>query len=235
MNVLALDTSAKACSVALCQDDKLLAQHFLNSGLTHSVTLMPLVEAVLSQCELTLAQIDLLAIAGGPGSFTGLRIGMSTLKGLAWAREIPCVSCSSLASMAWQLAHMEEAVVVPVMDARRDQVYTSQFLVKQGIPQRLCPDTAISIQELSEILDKIPGKKILLGDGAKLCHSRLEHCTLAPGHLLFPTAWGVAQEATRECQQSPGDLLPSYHRLSQAERERAEKMGNSGITGTSNT
>ncbi|MFI3252890.1 MAG: tRNA (adenosine(37)-N6)-threonylcarbamoyltransferase complex dimerization subunit type 1 TsaB [Eubacteriales bacterium] len=223
--VLALESSANACSVALCEGENLLAQYFLNSGLTHSKTLLPLIIDVLSKSEVTLQEIDCLAVAVGPGSFTGLRIGLATIKGLSMSGDIPCIPCSTLASMAWQLSHLEGYTLVPVMDARRNQVYTSLFLVEEGVPKRLCPDKAISIAELSEELKHIKTKKILLGDGADLCYGQLEDILIAPPHLRLQMAWGVAQESFRQKENalSGENLLPEYHRLSQAERERQEK------------
>lgn len=228
MNILAVDSSANACSVALCQDETLIAQYFLNSGLTHSKTLLPIVSRALKESEITLQEIDLLAVAAGPGSFTGLRIGIAAVKGLSWASDIPCVACSTLGSMAWQLAHLEGYTVVTVMDARRNQVYRAIFLIEGGAPKRLCPDGAISILELEQELAHIPGQKIFVGDGAKLCQQQIPEVALPPAHLLLQQAWGVAQEGikNKENAQISHDLVPEYHRMSQAERERAKAEGN---------
>ena len=118
MKILALESSATVASVALCEDETLLAQAFLHTGLTHSQTLLPMARDLLKACGLTPAQVDLIAVAAGPGSFTGLRIGVATAKGLAWAAEKPCAGCSTLASMAWNLAGFSGQVCV-AMDARR--------------------------------------------------------------------------------------------------------------------
>lgn len=226
MKILAVDASATACSVALCEDEILLAQNFVHSGLTHSKTLLPMISDVLKSNELSLKEIDLLAVAAGPGSFTGLRIAVSTIKGLSLSSNIPCVPCSTLRSMAWQLAHLEGYTVVPVMDARRKQVYTSRFFIEGGKPIRLTEDGAISIEELSLQLETVTTEKILVGDGANLCFAALENVKIAAPHLRMQLAWGVAQEALarQESAVKGGDLLPEYHRLSQAERERLEKM-----------
>lgn len=227
MKILALESSATACSVALCEDEKLIAQTFQNSGLTHSRTLMPMTESLLSQCGHSLADVDVVAVAAGPGSFTGLRIGVSTAKGLAWAGEKPCAPCSTLESMAWQLAHMD-GILVPVMDARRSQVYNAVFRACGGRLERLAPDRAIGLAELEQELKKYTETKILVGDGAQLCYNewqeRMEHLCLAPIHLRWQTAYGVARAALELARGdklvSGEQLAPVYHRLSQAERER---------------
>lgn len=229
MKILAVEASATACSVAVCHDQRLVAQNFIHSGLTHSKTLLPMISATLEASENTLEDVDCVAVAAGPGSFTGLRIAVSTVKGLSWASGIPCIGTSTLASMAWQLAHLEGYTVVSVMDARRKQVYSSRFRIEGGKPIRLTGDGAISIEELSEQLSEISTPKILVGDGAELCFETLEQISMAPAHLRMQLAWGVAQEAMANSEKSGGcdDLLPEYHRLSQAERERLEKMGTS--------
>ncbi len=226
MNILAMETSAKACSIALSQGEQLIAQNFSQSQLTHSKRLLLLLSNLLQHCELSLQDIDLLAIAVGPGSFTGLRIGIATLKGLGFGLDIPCIACSTLGSMAWQLSHLEGYTVVPVMDARRNQVYSSHFLIEQGIPKRLSPDRAIAIEDLGKELEQISSPKILIGDGAELCLSQLTDISIAPSHLRQQQASSVAREAweQRETALSAQELCPEYHRLSQAERERLEKQ-----------
>lgn len=230
MNILALDSSAKACSVAIFQDTQCLAHTFLHNGFTHSKTLLPAVAHVLEQCDFSLSQMDIIAVAVGPGSFTGLRIGVSTAKGLAFAHNIPCAPCSTLASMAWQLAHMEGYTVICTMDARKKQVYHGLFFIDGGVPQRLCPDKALSLDELAEQLSTITTPMVLVGDGATLTYEALSpslSLSFAPTPLRHQTALGVAQEgyflATQNALVSSNDLLPQYHRLSQAERERLEK------------
>lgn len=227
MKILSVDTSAKSCSVALSQGEQLLAQNFLLSELTHSKRLYMMIENLLNQSETRLQDLDFLAVAVGPGSFTGLRIGIATIKGLSMAGDIPCIPCSTLGSMAWQLSHMEGCTIVPVMDARRNQVYSSHFSIEHAVPLRCCPDRAISIEDLGKELEHIPGKKILIGDGAQLCYEQLQDVSLAAPHLLHQQACGVAREAwvNREFAIVGEELLPQYHRLSQAERERLEKQG----------
>lgn len=227
MKILALDSSAKACSVAITEDNQLLAQTFLHNGFTHSKTLLPAVSHMLSQCDMMLGDVDVFAVSVGPGSFTGLRIGVSTIKGLAYGMNKRCAPCSTLKSMAWQMSHLEGCTVVCVMDARKNQVYHSRFLIKDGVPQRLSPDTALSISDLSQELETISGRKILVGDGASLCSQTLANVELSPEMLRLQTALAVAQEGFFLAQEnqlvSASELVPVYHRLSQAERERLEK------------
>lgn len=231
MMILALETSATACSVALCRDGEVVAQSYQNSGLTHSRTLMPMVSDLLRNCEQSLRDVDVVAVAVGPGSFTGLRIGVSTAKGLAWPGNKLCAPCSTLESMAWPLAHLEGRVIVCAMDARRKQVYNALFLATgQGL-ERLSPDRAISLEELGEELKNYENSKIVVGDGAKLCYNTLTEwgisLELAPSNLRMQSAWGVARAAQVLVEQgglvSGRDLIPVYHRLSQAERERLER------------
>ena len=233
MKILALESSATACSVALCEDERLIAQTFQNSGLTHSRTLMPMAESLLAQCGQSLSQVDVIAVAAGPGSFTGLRIGVSTAKGLAWAGDKLCAPCSTLESMAWQLAHVD-GIIIAAMDARRNQVYNAVFRARNGVLERLSPDRAIGLAELEEEIKKLAEVKILVGDGAQLCYNewqeRVADLRLAPIHLRAQTAWGVARAAL-ELARNGGlvageQLAPVYHRLSQAERERLAKEQN---------
>lgn len=233
MKILALESSATACSVALCQEERLIAQTFQNSGLTHSRTLMPMAESLLAQCGQSLSDVDVIAVAAGPGSFTGLRIGVSAAKGLAWAGDKPCAPCSTLESMAWQVAHMA-GIIVAAMDARRNQVYNAVFRARDGMLERLSADRAIGLAELEEEIKNLGETKILVGDGAQLCYNewqeRMTDLRLAPVHLRWQTAWGVARAALELARTdklvSGEQLAPVYHRLSQAERERLAKEQN---------
>ncbi|MEG0825091.1 MAG: tRNA (adenosine(37)-N6)-threonylcarbamoyltransferase complex dimerization subunit type 1 TsaB [Oscillospiraceae bacterium] len=231
MKILALESSAVSASVALCDGERLIAQSFQNSGLTHSRTLLPMVEDLLKNCGKTMGDVECIAVSAGPGSFTGLRIGIATAKGLAWANNLPCAPCSTLEAMAWQMAHMEGEICC-VMDARRSEVYNARFLAHSGFITRLTPDRAISIENLGLELKK---EQILVGDGAELCYNTMRTLgvplKLAPPHLRHQTAWGVArlaEELARAGKLVSADALnPSYHRLSQAERERNEKEARS--------
>lgn len=227
MLTLAFESSAKAASVALVRDGKLISQYSQCSGLTHSRTLLPMAEDMLKNAELSLDKVDLFAVAQGPGSFTGIRIGVSTVKGLSWAAEKPCVGVSTLEAMAWH-GLAAGGYVCPVMDARRSQVYNALFKIEDGKPVRLCPDRAIALPLLGEELEKLPSPVFLVGDGAELTAAFLKEqglpYVLAPENLRWQSAWGVAMAAM---DKEPGDahqLLPVYLRLSQAERERQERL-----------
>lgn len=235
MMILALESSATACSAALCRDGELVAQTYQNSGLTHSRTLLPMVDSLLSNCGRTLDDVDVIAVAAGPGSFTGLRIGVATAKGLAWPEDKDCAPCSTLESMAWPLAHMAGKVIVCAMDARRKQVYNALFLAEGDRLTRLTPDRAIGLEELGEELKKYENPKIVVGDGASLCYNTLHedlNLELAPPYLRMQSAWGVARAAQELAARGElvkgAELAPVYHRLSQAERERLEKNSNKG-------
>jgi len=227
MLILAFESSAKAASVALCRDGRLLAQSTQISALTHSRTLLPMAEDLLKNTEVPVRDVDLFAVAHGPGSFTGIRIGVSTVKGLAWAAEKPCVGVSTLEAMAWH-GLAAGGYICPVMDARRAQVYNALFEIRSGRPLRLCDDRALSLSELSEELRALSSPVFLVGDGAALTASHLEKeaipFRMAPDNLLWQDAWGVAMAAP-EHEAAPGDrLLPVYLRLSQAERERQARL-----------
>ena len=151
MKILALETSAKSVSTAVVENGAPLAYAYQCTGLTHSRTLMPMVDAMLKNAELTLGDMDAVAVAAGPGSFTGLRIGIAAVKGLAWAADKPCFGVSTLEAMAQNLAHMD-GLLVCAMDARRNQVYNALFEAKSGVLTRLTPDRAIAVAELAEEL-----------------------------------------------------------------------------------
>lgn len=235
MKILALESSAVACSAALWGEEGLIAQNFQQSGLTHSRTLLPMAHDLLKNCEVSLSDVDVIAVAAGPGSFTGLRIGVATAKGLAWGEDKDCAACSTLESMAWPLAHLEGRVIVCAMDARRSQVYNALFLAAGEGLQRLTPDRAIGLDQLGEELKKVEKEKIVVGDGARLCYNTLTEqgitLKMAPEHLRMQSAWGVARAAL-ELVRSGGlvsgeELAPVYCRLSQAERERLEREAKS--------
>lgn len=230
MRILAFETSAKAVSVALVEDGRLLGEYMQNSGQTHSRTLMKMAEDLLRNCDLTVSDVDAAACAAGPGSFTGIRIGVAAAKGFAWGREIPCFGVSTLEAMAKNVA-IADGVYCAAMDARRNQVYTAVFCVENGVFSRLTEDMAISIEELAETLKNHEKQIFLVGDGASLCYNklseRLAHLNLLPEHLRMQRAAGTALLAWEQAQtgETPSgrDLEPNYLRLSQAERERLNK------------
>jgi tRNA threonylcarbamoyladenosine biosynthesis protein TsaB len=226
MMLLALEASAKAASCAVVAESGVVASAFQATGLTHSRTLLPMVEAMLRNSELSLEQMDAVAVSVGPGSFTGLRIGLATAKGLAWGTEKPCVPVSTLEAMAWPLRHLPGTIVC-AMDARRSQIYNAAFSWAGGALHRLRPDRAIALEEAAEDLKDLPGPLTIVGDGATLCRDYfVSHgiaCQLAPSHLVLQSAVGVglaACERFPEGAVSAQDLAPTYLRLSQAERER---------------
>ena len=227
MRILAFETSAKAGSVALLEDSQLLAESYQNTGLTHSQTLMTMAQDLLKNCGLTPSDVEAVAVAAGPGSFTGVRIGVAAAKGFAWGAELPCYGVSTLEAMALNLG-INTGYVLPVMDARRSQVYNALFHAKDGVLQRCCQDRAISLEELAEEIKNLPSPVFLVGDGSVLCYNAFKEnvpaLVLPPEHHLHQRAAGVALAAVRQITAGDtGDaaaLQPNYLRLSQAERER---------------
>ena len=229
MLILGLESSAKAASVALCRDGELIAQYSQCSGLTHSRTLLPMAEDLLRNTETRLDDVDAVAVACGPGSFTGIRIGVAAVKGLCWAAEKPAIGVSTLAAMAWNgVAAGEGSLICCCMDARRQQVYNAFFEIRDAKPARLVPDRVISLEELARELEKYEKRVFLVGDGAKLCYNRLGELgiagTIAPEPVLQQSAYGVCRAAEDEPVRPAAELLPVYLRLSQAERERQSRM-----------
>jgi tRNA threonylcarbamoyladenosine biosynthesis protein TsaB len=231
--ILAFETSAKACSAALHDGNALLAESYQNSGLTHSQTLMVMAEDLLKVCGKTAADVTHLAVAAGPGSFTGVRIGVSAAKGFAWGAEKSVYGVSTLEAMALSLGAFEGHVCC-CMDARRNQVYNAIFLAENGKLTRVCEDRAIALAELKQELEHIDGPIYLVGDGAELTFrtlgADLPELILPPEHRRQQRASGVALAAIEamnlgECADGAA-LQPNYLRMSQAERERLERMKN---------
>ncbi len=234
MKILSLETSAKTASAAITEEGRILAEVSVTAGLTHSQTLLPAVEALLQTAQLSLTDMDLFAVSRGPGSFTGIRIGIGALKGMAQGTGKPCLGVSTLEGIAanfWGLA----GVVCPVMDARCGQVYAALF---EGCPEglsRLWPDDALPVRELGEKLAELGRPAILTGDGAELCFRELSAAlpglTLAPPQLRLQRAAcvGLAAEQALRKGVSPisaAELMPEYLRLPQAERELNKKLQN---------
>lgn len=229
MLILALESSAKAASAALAKDGVLLAQNFQNNGLTHSKTLLPMAEDVLRRAGLSLADVDAVAVSHGPGSFTGVRIGVSTAKGLCWGAEKPAIGVSTLEGMAWCGEKAPEgSIICCAMDARRSQIYNALFRFVNGIPERCCPDRAIALEELADELKNCGKTVYVVGDGAELCYNYLKNAglaaVLAPEENRMQSAWGVCRAAEGKTPVSAAALLPVYLRLSQAERERLARL-----------
>ena len=227
MLILAFESSAKPASVALIKDGQLLSQYFQCSALTHSRTLLPMAEDMLKNAELTIDDVDLFAAAHGPGSFTGIRIGVSAVKGLAWAADKKCIGVSTLEAMAWNGVSVG-GVICPVMDARRSQVYNALFEIKDGKPVRLTEDRPISLKELAEEVRALGKSVLLVGDGVEITKAYFDAnsipCAAAPENIRWQSAWGVAMAAKGKEPYSADELLPVYLRLSQAERERMERL-----------
>jgi len=229
--ILAFETSAKAASVALLEGGKLLGESYQNTGLTHSQTLLQMAEDLLKTCGKTPSDVTAVAVAAGPGSFTGVRIGVAAAKGFAWGGELPCVGVSTLEAMARSLGAWS-GYIVPTMDARRSQTYTAIFRAEDGFLTRLEDDMAISYGELGEKIKNFAEPIFLVGDGAELCYNMLKEAVpalvLPPEHRRHQRAAGVAlaAEAVLATGARPdgGSLKPNYLRLSQAERERLEKQ-----------
>ena len=230
MLMLAFESSAKPASAALVKDGQLLSQYMQCSALTHSRTLLPMAEDMLKNAELRLSDVDLIAVAHGPGSFTGIRIGVSTVKGLAWAAEKPCVGVSTLEAMAWHGLAVG-GYICPVMDARRSQVYNALFKIENGRPVRMTEDRPIALEELAKEVTALGAPVFLIGDGAALCFEYFTAhgvpCVMAPDNLRWQDAWGVAMAAADKTPGNADELLPVYLRLSQAERERQERLSQS--------
>lgn len=230
MLILAFETSAKAASVALLDQTHLLGESYQNTGLTHSQTLLSMAEDLLKQCDKAVTDVTDVAVAAGPGSFTGVRIGVAAAKGFAWGRDLPCYGVSTLEAMAEGLG-VWEGFVCPCMDARRSQVYNALFYVNRGESERIREDCAISLAELKEDLLGRQGPIFLVGDGASLTYETLSgeipNLVLPPEHRRHQRAAGVALLAAKQIAagiQGDGSILtPNYLRLSQAERERAER------------
>ena len=227
MKLLAFETSAKAGSVALLEGSTLLAESYQNTGLTHSQTLLTMAEDLLKSCGLAPADVEAVAVAAGPGSFTGVRIGVAAAKGYAWGGELPLYGVSTLEAMALQLG-IYRGYVLPVMDARRNQVYNAVFHFDAGKMTRCTEDRAISLAELGEEIKNFKEPIFLVGDGSILCYNTLKEAVpslvLPPEHRMHQRAAGVGLAALAMIDRGEtGDaaaLQPNYLRLSQAERER---------------
>lgn len=230
MLILALDSTAIAATVALCNGEKLLVDYTVNLGHTHSETLLPMVEAVMKTARVSASDIDLFALSAGPGSFTGLRIGAATVKGLAFGKNKPCIGVSTLEALAYNLIGFE-GIACPVMNARRAQVYNALFEVNGNTGlKRLTPDRAIAITELEDELVSQTRPIYLSGDGYDITREGFSRVSTkdTPAILIPQNAYSVAMCALRKYDAGERgtdlELSPVYLRLSQAERERAEKQ-----------
>ncbi len=228
MITLGIDSSATAASVAIINDGKLVSEIFSDTGLTHSQTLLPMIEKCLQMANISVENIDLIAIANGPGSFTGVRIGIATVKGIAFTNNIECVEVSTLESMAYNLP-VFDGIICSVMDARCNQVYTAMFENTDGCKvNRLSDDTAISIDELCEQLKNIGKSIIFIGDGAEICYNKLSSdinsLYISPVNIRKQRASSVALCGLDKEKKTAKDIAVNYIRLPQAQRELAKKQ-----------
>ena len=229
MKILALDCSAGPASVAVIEEGKIIASSYVNVKLTHSQTLLPMVESTLRSAMLGISDIDAFAINNGPGSFTGIRIGISAVKGLAAAEDKPCIEVSALMSVACGFKNTD-CTVCAVMDARCNQVYNALFRIENGAITRLCDDRAVMTDEVIKELEVISGRIIIAGDGAGLFEDYAKensNAFIAAEPQRYQNACGVAIAAEEKLSKgetvSADRLLPFYLRLPQAERELKAK------------
>lgn len=226
MVILGIETSASAASCALCDETGLLGEFFINTKQTHSQTLMPMTKALLDNTQLRTEDIDVFAVACGPGSFTGLRIGIAAVKGMAMAHGTPCAAVSTLKALAYNMRGAQ-GLVCAAMDARCKQVYTALFRANGGAVERLTDDSALTLDELDRQLSQLDAPIFLVGDGARLCYNNLDkqrlRLCLAPEHLLYQRAASVCalgrESMLRGEVCGAQSLIPAYLRLPQAQRE----------------
>ena len=226
MTILAIDSSAKAASVCIANEEKIIGEFFINTSLTHSQTLMPMTEQLLKNTEMTIDDVDAIAVNAGPGSFTGVRIGVAAAKGLAFPKNLPCVSISTLESMAYNLLGTD-CVVCAVMDARCSQVYNAMFRIKGETVERLTDDRALSLSDLLLEFKQTDERILIVGDGAEITYDFLKNeasnAVLAPKNRRTQTASSVALAAFQKLfegkTQTAAELMPIYLRLPQAQRE----------------
>ena len=232
MTILAMDTSAKAASVCLASEERIIGEFFINTSLTHSQTLVPMIEQLCEKSEVLMESIEAVAVNAGPGSFTGVRIGVAAAKGIAFQHDLPCVSVSTLKSMAYNMLG-GDCVVCALMDARCSQVYNAMFRVTAERVERLCDDRAISLSDLKLDLRNYTEKVVFVGDGAQIAFKSLENppenVFLAPINRISQNAVSVACAAFKQINDgktlTPAELMPVYLRLPQAQRELNKKMG----------
>ena len=240
MKILALDTTAKTAAIAIADGERLIASATLNTPGTHSVTVLPVVDSLLKGSSLTVNDIDMFACSAGPGSFTGVRIGVALVKGLAFGSDKPCFGVSSLESLARNMI-FADGIVCPVMDARRNQLYNALFRCENGGITRLTEDRLLTADELAADLTKYGEKIIFVGDGCEIAHAKIisadesGRMTVAPELYRWQNGYSVAQTAYAEylsVTENGGELSkytaavlsPVYLRASQAERERNERL-----------
>ena len=233
MKILGIDASGNVASIAILEDDVLIGEYTINYKKTHSQTLLPMLDQLAKAVELDMSSVDAIAVSAGPGSFTGLRIGSATAKGLAMALEKPIVEVSTLEGMAYQCVGVP-GLVCPIMDARRSQTYTAAYDMSSGEASEVIAPMAVAIEELIEALNEKGERVTFLGDGVPVFKEVIEKTlkvsyTFAPAHRRQQSAAAVAMAAVRLLASgktvSAAEHAPEYLRVSQAERERAEREG----------
>lgn len=230
MKILGLDSSGLVASVAVVCDDSLLGEYTVNYKKTHSQTLLPMLDEVAGMIELDLKTIDAIAVAGGPGSFTGLRIGSATAKGLGLALNKPVISVPTVEALAYNLAGNRD-LVCPLMDARRNQTYTGLYRFSADRMETVKEQCAVGIDEIADEINRIGEAVVFLGDGVPVFCGYLEETlsvpfSFAPAHLNKQRAGAVAALGmdyfAAGKYETAAEHRPDYLRLSQAERERNE-------------
>lgn len=233
MKILAIDCCSSSCSAAVIDESNLLSLSLLDCGLGHSKTILVQIDQVLKNAGLTIRDIDYIAATVGPGSFTGIRIGVSTAKGLSQSTGIGLIPLSTMDALAYNNTSSDGTIIACVLDARRQQVYNALFEIRAGKPYRLCQDRALAIEELGEELAQKGAPVLFVGDGARLCYDKLcdkLDCHMAPPNLIAANAASAAlaaRDAAYACNFRPTschDLTPVYLRRPQAERERMERL-----------
>lgn len=227
MKILAVDTSSLVATAAICEDDKLICEIVLNNKLTHSQTLLPIIDSCFKKSELSPEEIDIYAVSEGPGSFTGLRIGVTTIKGLAHAGNKPVVGVNTLEALAYNLPYCPY-IIAPIMDARREQVYNALYKFEEGILKEIAAPRAISLDDCIDELEEIGEKVVFLGDGVPVFKDKISDrlgilASFAPQNCNMQRASCVCQVAKTKETIHYSKLAPVYLRKSQAERELEER------------
>ncbi|RKD23577.1 tRNA threonylcarbamoyladenosine biosynthesis protein TsaB [Caminicella sporogenes DSM 14501] len=234
MNILAIDTSSLVATVAVINEEKLLGEYTINTPMTHSQKLMPIIDELMKQLDLKMDDIDLIAVSRGPGSFTGIRIGVATAKGLAHPNNIPIIGISSLEGLASNIP-FSEYLICPIMDARRNQVYTGVYKWEENKLNNIVEEAPLTIKELTDILLKRKEKVIFLGDGLNrygkdIIDKFKDKAILAPQYISMQRASSIGQLAFNKVKNGDAklksylDIVPVYLRKSEAERQYEEKM-----------
>ena len=233
MKILGIDTSAKTSSVGICEDNQIIDELFLDKGLTHSETILPMIDEILTRNGLSLDDIDALSVNNGPGSFTGIRIGVAVVKGLAFDKDIPCYEVSTLDSIAYNCKD-KNGLVVATMDARRNQVYNANYQIIDGKAEKIKDDRTILIKDLYLEISEYDGDVFVIGDGQDKVKEFFEANNMLKDNFKFPDYYDNLQKGINtalivydclENKKSGEEILPSYLKLSQAEQELRKKRG----------